>query len=131
MVDNPASFLTPGLFGHMRLRGADPYAALLLPDQAVVTDQTREVVYVVDASNTVHERDVTLGPLFNGLRVIKGGLGPDDKVIIDGVQRARPDQKVTPVAGQVKQVPTSPTGAPQDQPVAPPAATATLADAGE
>ena len=131
VVDNPTFFLTPGMFGHMRLRGADPYAALLVPDQAVVTDQTREVVYVVDAGNTVHERDVALGPLFNGLRVIKGGLGPDDKVIVDGVQRARPDQKVTPTTGQVQQVPASPTGAPQDQPVAPPAASATLADAGE
>ena len=131
VVDNPAYFLTPGMFGHMRLRGADPYDALLAPDQAVVTDQTREVVYVVDAGNTVHERDVVLGPLFNGLRVIKSGLGPGDRVIIDGVQRARPDQKVTPTTGQVKQVPPSPAGAPQDQPVAPPAASATLASAGE
>ena len=131
VVDNPAFFLTPGMFGHMRLRGADPYAALLIPDQAVVTDQTREVVYVVDASNMVHERDVALGPLFNGLRVIKGGLGPDDHVIIDGVQRARPDQKVSPTTGQVQQVPASPAGAPQDQPASPPAATATLASASE
>jgi RND family efflux transporter MFP subunit len=130
LVDNPSNFLTPGMFGHMRLRGADPYAALLIPDQAIVTDQTREVIYVVDASNTVHERDVVLGPLFNGLRVIKGGLGPDDRVVIDGVQRARPDQKVNPGAGQVKAVPPSPAGAPQDQDVSPPAASATLADAG-
>jgi RND family efflux transporter MFP subunit len=131
VVDNPANFLTPGMFGHMRLRGADPYAALLVPDQAIVTDQTREVVYVVDASNTVHERDVALGPLFNGLRVIKGGLGPNDRVVIDGVQRARPDQKVTPASGEVKQVPTSPTTSPQEQTLSPPAATATLADAGQ
>ena len=127
VVDNPASFLTPGMFGHMRLRGADPYAALLVPDQAVVTDQTREVVYVIDGSNTVHERDVALGPIFNGLRVIKGGLGPDDRVIIDGVQRARPDQKVTPADGKVQPVPPSPTDVNAETSLSPPAATATLA----
>jgi RND family efflux transporter MFP subunit len=127
VIDNPSSFLTPGMFGHMRLRGADPYDALLVPDQAVVTDQTREVVYVVDASNTVHERDVAIGPLFNGLRVIKGGLGPNDRVIIDGVQRARPDQKVTPANGQVQAVPASPTAVTDQPSLSPPAATATLA----
>ena len=128
VIDNPSNFLTPGLFGHMRLRGADPYDALLVPDQAVVTDQTRQVVYVLDSSDTVHERDVTMGPLFNGLRVIKAGLGPNDRVIIDGVQRARPDQKVSPANGQVQAVPPSPTAVTDQPNLSPPAATATLAN---
>jgi RND family efflux transporter MFP subunit len=106
VVDNPSYFLTPGMFGHMRLQGSGPYTALLIPDQAIVTDQTRQVVYVVAADGKVSERDVVPGPLTGGLRVIRKGLGPNDTLVIDGVQRARAGQKVsmhwgriTPAAG--------------------------------
>jgi RND family efflux transporter MFP subunit len=127
IVDNPNNFLTPGMFGHMRLRGAAPYPALLVPDQAVTTDQTREIVYVVDASGVVHEKGVTPGAMFNGLRVIRSGLGPNDQVVIDGVQRARPDRKVSAKQGQIKPLPDLPES--QTENLSPPAATATLANA--
>jgi RND family efflux transporter MFP subunit len=101
VVANPAFFLTPGMFGHMRLIGSGTYQAILIPDAAVVTDQTREVVYVVGADGTVAERDVVLGPLTDGLRVIRSGIGPNDSIVIDGVQRARAGRKITPVQGQI------------------------------
>jgi hypothetical protein len=94
VIDNPTHFLTPGMFGHLRLLGSGAYPALLIPDQATSTDQTREVVYVVGAGDKVLVREVKLGPLFGGLRVIRQGLGPDDRVIIEGVQRATPGVQV-------------------------------------
>jgi RND family efflux transporter MFP subunit len=127
VVDNPDNFLTPGMFGHMRLRGAAPYPALLVPDQAVTTDQTREIVYVVDSGGMVHERGVTPGALFNGLRVIRTGLSASDQVIIDGIQRARPDHKVNATHGDIKLLPDTPQT--QSEDLSPPAATATLANA--
>lgn len=101
VIANPGYFLTPGLFGHMRLQGAAPHEALLVPDQAVVTDQTRQLVYVVAADGMVQQRPVEPGPLFGGLREITSGLAANDRVVIDGVQRARPGQKVTPVSGRI------------------------------
>jgi RND family efflux transporter MFP subunit len=127
VVDNPRNFLTPGLFGHMRLRGPAPYPALLVPDQAVTTDQTRQVVFVVDSNGLVHEKGVTPGALFDGLRVIRGGLAPTDQVVIDGIQRARPGHKVAATHGEIKPSPQGPDTASED--LSPPAATATLANA--
>jgi RND family efflux transporter MFP subunit len=119
-IANPGFFLTPGMFGHMRLRGAAAHDALLLPDQAVVADQTRQLVYVVGAGGVVQQRVVQPGPLVDGLREIQG-VSASDRVIIDGVQRARPGQKVTPVTGSiVRQTPGAPTVA-----GAPPQATGT------
>jgi RND family efflux transporter MFP subunit len=127
VVDNPNDFLTPGMFGHMRLLGSGAYQALLVPDQAIGTDQTQQVVYVVDADNKIVQHVVSLGPLFNGLRVIRSGLGPNDRVVIDGVQRAKPGVKITPKPGVI--VPSaaeSSAGASAYAP--PPAASATAAD---
>ncbi|HEY3888103.1 MAG TPA: efflux RND transporter periplasmic adaptor subunit [Caulobacteraceae bacterium] len=129
VVDNPGNFLTPGMFGHMRLQGSGAYLALLIPDQAIVTDQTRQVVYVVAANGKVSERDVTPGPLTGGLRVIRQGIGPNDLIIIDGVQRARVGQKVTPHQGRITPAPA----ASDDQAanaVGEPAGSATIVDAG-
>jgi RND family efflux transporter MFP subunit len=125
LVDNPGYFLTPGMFGHMQMRGSRPYAGLLIPDQAVVTDQSRQVVYVVGANNVVVQRRVTLGPIAQGLRVIRDGLAGGDRVVIDGLQRARPGRPVTPRAGRVTPNPQAPFSA--DPP--PPAAAATFAGA--
>ncbi len=101
VVDNPTNFLTPGMFGHMRLQGSQPYAALLIPDQAIVTDQTRQVVYVVAPNGKVSERDVTPGALTEGLRVIRQGLSASDVIVIDGVQRARPGRTVARQWGKI------------------------------
>ena len=128
VVDNPGNFLTPGMFGHMRLQGSGAYLALLIPDQAIVTDQTRQLVYVVAASGKVSERDVTPGPLSGGLRVIRQGIGPNDVIIIDGVQRARVGQKVTPHQGRITPAPTASDAQTVDA-VGEPAGSATIVDA--
>jgi RND family efflux transporter MFP subunit len=96
LVPNPDGFLKPGMVGHLRLAASPPYRALLLPDNAIVTDAARRVVYVVDAKDTVVVRPVELGPLAGSLRVIRSGLGPRERVIINGLQRAQPGQKVQP-----------------------------------
>ena len=74
-----------------------PYEALLLPDAAIGTEQTRKFVLTVNADNTVVPKYVTLGQTTgDNLRVIKSGLNADDRVIVNGLLRARPGQKVTP-----------------------------------
>lgn len=101
LVANPSGLLAPGMFGHMRMQGSRPYLALLVPDQAVVIDQSRDVVYVVDARGQVAQKRVDLGPVVDGLRVIRAGVGPGDRIIIDGVQHARPGKPVRVQSGTV------------------------------
>lgn len=101
VVPNPTGFLKPGMFGHMRLAATQPYSALLVPDSAIVTDAARRIVYVVDRAGTVHSRPVELGPLSGNLRVIRSGISPQDRVVINGIQRARPGQKVSPKPGRI------------------------------
>jgi RND family efflux transporter MFP subunit len=96
VIPNHDLSILPGQFGRVRLIGSAPYEALLLPDTAIATDQSRKIVFVVKADDTVEARAVTLGPLDNGLRVIREGLKPDDRVIVDGLQRARVGAKVSP-----------------------------------
>ena len=106
VVSNPTGFLTPGLYGQMRLMASQPTDALLTPDTAVVTDQTRQVVYVVDAAGIVRQREVEPGRLIDGLRVIRSGLSPRDRVVISGVQRARPGRKVDARPGSITAFPS-------------------------
>ena len=101
IVANPDGFLRPGMFGHLRLAASPPYRATLVPDTAVVTDAARRVVYVLDRQNKVTVRPVELGPLTGSLRVIRRGLSPRDRVIIDGIQRAQPGQAVQPRNGRI------------------------------
>ncbi len=106
VVANPNGFLTPGLYGQMRLMASQPTDALLVPDTSVVTDQTRQVVYVVDAGGIVRQREVEPGRLIDGLRVIRSGISPSDKVVISGVQRARPGRKVDARPGPITAFPS-------------------------
>jgi RND family efflux transporter MFP subunit len=101
LVSNPDNFLTPGMFGHLRLLGSGSYSALLIPDQAVVTDQERQVVDVVGKDNIAHAVAVELGPLSRGLRVIRSGLAAGDLIVIDGVQRVQSGSKVDPRRGRI------------------------------
>lgn len=87
--------LTPGTFARLRLIGTAPYQATLIPDTAVVSDQSHKIVMTVDAEGTVVPKPVTLGPIVEGLRVVRSGLAPTDRVIVKGLQRARPGGKVT------------------------------------
>ncbi len=98
LVPNEDLSILPGQFARVRVLGSAPYEALLLPDTAIATDQSRKVVFTVKDDNTVEMKPVTLGPLDDGLRVIREGLKADDKVIVDGLQRARVGAKVTPHA---------------------------------
>ncbi len=102
VVANPGLFLTPGMFGHMRLLGSGRYPGLLVPDEAVQADQSRQIVYVVDAKNIVHPKLITTGPLIEGLRVIRSGLDANDVVVIAGVGRAHAGKPVTPKTGQIQ-----------------------------
>ena len=90
VLPNPYFAFTPGLFARLRLPGRPRYRAFLIPDEAVVSDQSRKLVYVVDDQGVVHDRQVTLGPLYEGLRIVQDGLGRDDRIVVSGVQRARP-----------------------------------------
>lgn len=126
VVANADGFLKPGMFGQARVAGAAPYNALLVPDAAVSTDQARRVVQVVAADGSVSPKAVQLGPLVDGLRVIRSGLAPTDRVIIAGAQRAMPGVKVEATNGRIARQPRE---AQLPTTLAPPAATATSADA--
>jgi RND family efflux transporter MFP subunit len=94
---NPNGFFTPGMFGRVQVAASPPFEALLVPDAAIGTEQTRNYVLTVNADNVVVPKYVTLGQTTrDNLRVIKDGIGPDDRVIVNGLMRARPGQKVTP-----------------------------------
>src|SRR3569833_1330285 len=98
LVDNHDLSILPGQFARVHELGSSPYEALLLPDTAVATDQSRKIVFVVKKDNTVEARPVVLGPLDGGLRVIREGLKPEDRVIVEGIQRARIGAKGSPHA---------------------------------
>lgn len=102
VVDNHDLSILPGQFARLRVIASGAYEALLIPDTAVATDQSRKIVMVVKADDTVEARPVTLGPLDDGLRVIRDGVKADDRVIIDGLQRARIGAKVTPKTAEAK-----------------------------
>ena len=72
---NKAGLFSPGMFARVRVTGSAPYAAVLLPDEAIGTDQTNKFVYVVGEDGTVARRNVRLGPLVDGLRVVREGVG--------------------------------------------------------
>jgi RND family efflux transporter MFP subunit len=88
--------LVPGLFARTRLPGSSRYQALLLPDEAIGSDQSQRFVLVVNDQNTVEYRKVEPGPMIDGLRVIRNGLKPEEWVIVNGVQRVRPGARVDP-----------------------------------
>ena len=103
VFDNPNGVFTPGMFARIRVPASSHYEALLVPDAAIGTEQTRKYVFVVGADNKVSERYVTLGQTTpDNLRVIKSGLKPDDRVIVNGLMRARAGIKVTPQEKGVK-----------------------------
>lgn len=96
VIANGDSFLVPGLFGRLKLPGSAEYEALLIPDEAILSDQDQKIVMVIGEDNKVAPRIVVIGPKHGGLRVIREGLTAEDTVIVNGVQRARPGAGVTP-----------------------------------
>lgn len=100
-IANPGSFLTPGMFGNMRLATAGTERALLVPDASIQTDQARKTVMVVGQDGTVSAKPVTVGATVDGLRIIRSGLAPTDRVVIAGLQGAVPGMKVSSHAGRI------------------------------
>jgi RND family efflux transporter MFP subunit len=122
---NPDGFLTPGMFGNMRLASGGKAQAMLVPDAAVQPDQSRKIVLVVDKDGTVAAKPVEPGPLVDGLRVIRKGLSPQDRVVVSNYGAAVPGSKVELRQGKI--APTRDTTTPSG-PEAPAAAQATLID---
>ncbi len=98
---NADLFIAPGTFGRLRLPGSDPHPALLIPDSAIVSDQSRKVVMTVSADGTVVPRVIRPGPSYGNLRIVRDGLAAEDTIIIGGLMRARPDAKVKPEPGKI------------------------------
>ena len=96
IFENKDAALLPGMFARVRVPIRRPAPALLVPDTAIGTSQLGRYVLVVNKDNVVEQRTVTIGQVDKGLRVIESGLKPDDLVVIDGVQRAIPGNKVDP-----------------------------------
>lgn len=87
LLDNAQRQFTPGLFARVRLPGSAEFQATLIDDKAVLTDQDRKYVYIVDKEGKAQRRDITPGRLADGLRIVQQGLKPGDKVIVDGLQK--------------------------------------------
>ena len=104
VIDNPGLFLTPGMFGNARLSSGGSVQAMLVPDAAITTDQARKLVTVVGKDGTAQAKPVQLGPVVDGLRVIRSGLTPQDRVIISDPELAQPGGKVIAKAGKIAPV---------------------------
>jgi multidrug efflux system membrane fusion protein len=105
--------LTPGLFARIRLQGSGAQSGCLARDEAIVTDLNQKYVFVVGKNNTLVYRSVKLGPITDGLRVVRDGLQPGDIIVVSGLQRVRPGAVVTPksvsMASQVNPAPSTST----------------------
>ena len=103
VVDNKDQLLTPGIFGRVQLYGGE-YDALLVPDSAIVSDQSRKIVFTVGSDNVVKAKPVTLGPIVDGLRVVRDGLDPADQIVLNGLANpmVRPGAKVSPQKGKIQ-----------------------------
>ncbi|PSJ43427.1 efflux RND transporter periplasmic adaptor subunit [Allosphingosinicella deserti] len=119
VVSNPDGFLTPGLFGRARLLGSGRYKALLIPDEAILTDQTRRLVYVVGAGGKAENKVVETGPLVERLRVIRRGISARDRVVIEGATLLQPgmevDSRKVPLRPRAQD--TSPNAVPETAPL--------------
>ena len=96
VFDNKERMFTPGLFARLKLVGSGTYQAILINDRAVGTDQSKKFVLVIGDGNILAYREVKLGPVVDGLRVVRSGLKPGDKIVVNGLQRVRPGMPVAP-----------------------------------
>jgi RND family efflux transporter MFP subunit len=104
---NRDNLITPGQFGRIRIPGSPEYDAIVIPDAAIVTDQSRKLVLTVDGEGTVVPKIIRPGPSQpGGLRIVRRGLAPEDRIIINGLVRARPGTKVTVKEGRIEPEPT-------------------------
>lgn len=92
--DNASGVLLPGLYARLKVGGGKPYPAVMVNDSAIGTDQTKKYVLIIDKDERAQYREVALGNLHEGLRVVVSGLEPGERVIVNGVQRIRPNDSV-------------------------------------
>lgn len=104
-VANPERRFTPGLYARVQLAGGDAFRAVLVNDRAVLTDQDRRYVFVLGADNTAQRRDVRLGAVIDGLRVVNEGLAEGDVILVNGLQKVF-----------MPGMPVAPTTVPMDEP---------------
>ena len=106
---NPQNLITPGQFGRIRIPGSPEYDAFLIPDSAIVTDQSRKVVLTVGSDGVVTPKIIRPGPSQpGGLRIVRRGLEADDTIVINGLMRARPGTKVAPKEGKIEPISDEP-----------------------
>jgi RND family efflux transporter MFP subunit len=104
---NPDGLIQPGQFGTIRIPGSPEYPALLIPDEAIVTDQSQKLVMTVTADNKIAPKVIRPGPHELGLRIVRRGLEPGDRIVINGLMRVRPGMQVTPKQGQIQLPPAA------------------------
>jgi RND family efflux transporter MFP subunit len=102
LVPNPGGFLTPGQFGRLQLLGSGEFDALLVPDSAILSDQSRRFVWTIGSDDVPEQRVIEPGNLERGLRVVRAGLQRSDRVVINGMQRVRPGVKVAATVGDIE-----------------------------
>src|SRR5690606_29833826 len=98
VFDNPDGLLLPGLYARIRLAGGEPRPAVLIRESAIGTDQNKRFVVVVDEQNRSAYREVRLGMARDGLRVVEAGLSPGERIVVNGLQKLRPGDRVAPNA---------------------------------
>lgn len=98
VFDNADGMLTPGMFARLKVGAAEAKTAVLIDDRAVGTDQSKKFVFVVGADGKVAYREVRLGPVVDGLRVVRAGLAAGEQIVVNGLQRVRPGMSVAPTA---------------------------------
>jgi RND family efflux transporter MFP subunit len=102
IVPNPGGFLTPGQFGRLQLIGSGEFEALLVPDSAILSDQSRRFVWALGKDDVPEQRVIEPGNLERGLRIVRAGLRRDDRIVISGMQRVRPGARVAPTSGRIE-----------------------------
>jgi RND family efflux transporter MFP subunit len=102
LVANPDGFLTPGQFGRLQLLGSGEHDALLVPDSAILSDQSRRFVWTLGKDDIAEQRFVEPGNLEAGLRIVRSGLQRDDHIVINGMQRVQPGAKVAATNGRIE-----------------------------
>jgi RND family efflux transporter MFP subunit len=106
---NPDRLMAPGFFARLRIPGSGKYEAVLVRDSAIGSDQGRPYVLVIGTDNKVQYRSVTTGPMEEGMRIIRDGLKPDERIVITGLLAARPGAVVNPQESEMKPTPTAAT----------------------
>ncbi|WP_420998399.1 efflux RND transporter periplasmic adaptor subunit [Cupriavidus sp. 30B13] len=93
-IDNTDGALVPGLYARVRVGGGEAHPAVMVDDAAIGTDQAKKFVLVVDANNRAQYREITLGAIHEGLRIVTTGLKPGERIVVNGIQRVRPNDIV-------------------------------------